>query len=438
MTPKRYSHLAMTLHWLIALALIFQMALGWSLEDIPKGPALFTAFQLHKSVGITILLLSLVRLALRFTLRRPAPLPDARWAHRLASGVHALLYVVMIAGPITGWILVSTAKVKVPTLIFGVLPWPHLPVGPAWHEGAEGAHGLLAAIGFFLILGHILGALRHQFLRGDDILARMLPVAERNQRQAAIGAAAAIALLGLAFAYGRAGGGEAATGPETGNIAQENALDSAVNAEVGDGANADLNTAENAADNAVDNAAEAANVAEGNSAANAVAAMPLSGWTVASGGKLGFTANWTGTAIDGSFSRWTSQIRFSPDALAGSSIKVTIDLASARTGDSQRDEMLQGSDFFNTGATPSAVFQSSSITHQGGDRYQAKGTLALAGQSRPVTLAFTLKIAGDTATVRGSTALQRTAFGVGKGEWAATDQIADRVAVSFAFTARRD
>src|SRR3546814_18586852 len=81
----------------------------------------------------------------------------------------------MICAPLTGWALVSTAKVKVPTLIFGLIPLPHLPLPMHGHELAEGAHGLLAWIGVALFLLHVAGALRHHILLRDGLIWRMMP-----------------------------------------------------------------------------------------------------------------------------------------------------------------------------------------------------------------------------------------------------------------------
>ena len=167
------------------------------------------------------------------------------------------------------------------------------------------------------------------------------------------------------------------------------------------------------------------------------ASQPLADWNITPGGRLGFTAQWNGDAVNGSFGRWIGKIRFSPDDLPNSTIRAEVDLASANTSDSQRDDMLQGSDFFNAAAHPKAVFNAASMRHSGGNRYRASGSLSMHGTSRPVSLDFTLDIKDDVARVSGSTRLNRTSFGVGSGEWAATDQIADGVAVNFAFSARK-
>src|SRR5690606_11732729 len=100
----RMSGAAIFLHWLLAALLLFQLSLAWRMETLANVPQ-FIAFQLRKSVGIAILLLSLARLGIRLAVPRPAPVPASPALSFLASATHVLLYFVMIAGPITGWIV---------------------------------------------------------------------------------------------------------------------------------------------------------------------------------------------------------------------------------------------------------------------------------------------------------------------------------------------
>jgi polyisoprenoid-binding protein YceI/cytochrome b561 len=415
MQAQRYSYTAITLHWILALLLAFQIALGQTLEG-HNTTELFMRYQLHKSVGILILLLSLARLAARLVTPRPPASEGPAWTRALATIVHWLFYLVLILGPITGWLIVSTAKIQVPTLLFGVIPLPHLPVGHGWHEPAETIHGAMARLAIALFALHIVGALRHQWLLGKPELQRMIPFARGKAVWAAIGA---LALVIGAFAVGKL------VSPDRSRPAAEKAIAPPATA--------------SAAPAAPAAAAEAAETppADATETTPEDAAQPLADWTVASGGRLGFTARWNGEAIDGRFSRWRSAIRFSPDELAKSTISVTVDLASANTGDGQRDDSLKSSDFFDTGAHPNAVFTARDIRHVGGDRYEARGTLDLRGVSKPATLRFTLRIDGDKARVTGTARIDRTAFGVGQGEWAATDAIAAGVDVAFSFTATR-
>lgn len=416
MPTQRYSYTAITLHWLIALLLAFQIALGWALEG-NNSPELFARYQLHKSIGITILLLSLGRLAIRLFAPHPPASDGPVWTRTLASVVHWLFYAVMILGPITGWLVVSTARIQVPTVLYGLIPWPHLPVGRGLHEPAETIHGAMAwlAIGLFAL--HIAGALRHQWLLGKPELQRMIPFARGKAAGAAIGA------LALVLAAFLAGG---MVYPDAERTTAKNSTALPVPALATPAAPAASATKE-----------DGSATVEAPGAAPADTGQPLANWTVASGGRLGFTARWNGEAVDGRFDRWRAAIRFSPDELARSQIRVTVDLASADTGDGQRDDSLKGSDFFDTGAHPSAVFTARDVRHLGGDRYEARGTLDLRGVGKPATVRFTLRIDGDRARVAGTARIDRTAFGVGQGEWAATDAIAASVDIAFSFTATR-
>ncbi len=201
MDQKRYSLFAIALHWLIAAALAFQLGLGEALEHMPRGKGLFDTMQFHKAVGITILLLSLARLAVRFARKRPPPMLDRGWAMRLASITHWGFYAFMILGPLTGWLAASTGRISVSTDLFGIATWPNFPAVAgleaatrhSLHEFSEVAHGVIAKIGLLLLLLHVVGALRHQWLLRESTVERMLPGSRILSRGAA--SALIVALL---------------------------------------------------------------------------------------------------------------------------------------------------------------------------------------------------------------------------------------------------
>jgi cytochrome b561/polyisoprenoid-binding protein YceI len=412
MTISRYSKTAMVLHWGLALALLFQIGLGWQFETLERGPNMFALYQLHKSVGIAILILSLARLAIRIARPRPQPMADTAWSRLIASIVHGGFYLVLIGGPLTGWLLVSSAKVKVPTLLFGYLPLPHLPVGPSAHAPAETLHAQLAWLAIVLLLLHVAGALRHQFFKDEDLLQRMLPLKLERKLTAAIATVTVVAGLGVAYASGTTLS-LADAKPAAPSIVPSPAP------EVASTVRAQPEAEETPEEVKEPDAAE-----------------PVKNWRVSKGGRLAFTVDWNGTPINGTFGRWSSSIRFSPDDLGNSNVQVTVDLGSASTADSQRDEMLLGESFLNVTAHPKAVFSSSEIQLVRGDNYRARGTLKLHGETHPVTLNFKLKIDGATAKVNGTSKLRRTQFGVGSGEWSATGEVADTVAIAFDFSAQ--
>ena len=179
----RYATVAIVLHWTIAALILLQVVLAGRMEG--RSAEAFAIVQLHKSVGITVLLLSLARLAWRLA-RPPPPEPAALapWERRLSTAVHWAFYGVMIGMPVTGWIMVSTSRYVVPTLLFGVVPWPHIPglaeIAPAarhvWNEAGEISHELIVKGFYALIALHVAGALKHQFARNDaPVLQRMAP-----------------------------------------------------------------------------------------------------------------------------------------------------------------------------------------------------------------------------------------------------------------------
>ena len=183
---SRYSAVAMAFHWVIAALIITNVALAWTADELPRSTAA-GLMAWHKTFGVTILLLSLGRLAWRLTHRPPPFSPHLKpWERWLAHTVHWAFYVLMIGLPLTGWALVSASPlIKVyPIDMYGLVHWPA--IGPlanlppdqmkAAHETWEEVHHLLAKVMIYgLIPLHILGALKHQFLDKDNELGRMIP-----------------------------------------------------------------------------------------------------------------------------------------------------------------------------------------------------------------------------------------------------------------------
>ena len=170
----------------------------------------------------------------------------------------------------------------------------------------------------------------------------------------------------------------------------------------------------------------------------ASASASASGWAVNYGAsRLAFAASMNGQAIDGAFRRWQAQVRFDPRNLAASEVKVVVDTGSAATGDASRDQALPTDDWFAARAFPRATFTSQRFVSLGGDRYQAIGTLAIRGVSRPVTLPFRLTITGAKAHAEGVVPIDRTAFGVGQNQWKGTEAVAARVDVRVSIDAQK-
>ena len=169
---------------------------------------------------------------------------------------------------------------------------------------------------------------------------------------------------------------------------------------------------------------------------SALAAPPL--WKVdKAASSLGFASSMAGERFTGQFRRWDADIRFDPAQLAASSVTATIDVASVTTANADRDQALPTPTFFNAPAFPRATFVAKGFTATGPGRYQTTGVLTLRGVAKPLTLPFTLAATGTQARMTSVVAINRLAFGVGQGEWKATDAIPAAVTINIALTARR-
>jgi cytochrome b561 len=171
--PGRYTGVAIALHWTVAALLVAQVAWGWWMQEIPKQPVgpRVDAFNLHKSVGVAILALMLVRLGWRLG-HPPPPLALPAWEARLARAVHALLYVALVVQPLTGYL--GSVFSGYPVKLFGL-------VMPAWGWKDEGIKELMSAahlansfVLVALVALHVAGAVKHAW-DGSGVMRRMLP-----------------------------------------------------------------------------------------------------------------------------------------------------------------------------------------------------------------------------------------------------------------------
>ncbi|WP_082755058.1 cytochrome b [Variovorax sp. PAMC 28711] len=185
MIPDRYTKTAILLHWVIAALMILNIVLILTVEQFPDEwvrPVVDT----HKSIGITVLGLVIVRLLWRATHKPPAmPGSYGRLERFAAHAAHGVLYLLMILLPLSGWMHDSAWKDAAthPMQLFGLVPWPRIgwimAIEPATKEMLHDAFGALhtwAGYVLYVIFAlHVLGALKHQFLDGEKELQRMLP-----------------------------------------------------------------------------------------------------------------------------------------------------------------------------------------------------------------------------------------------------------------------
>ena len=176
-SASRYHPVSVLLHWVLGLALIGLFAVGLYMTDLPFSPQRLKLYNWHKWAGVTLLALSALRLVWRLT-HRPPPLPPAveaampRWQKLAHHATHHGLYLLFFAVPLLGWAYSSAAGV--PIVLFGVLPLPDfVPVSEELAGLIKPLHKWSAFAMMALVLLHVAGALKHQLIDRDGLLARM-------------------------------------------------------------------------------------------------------------------------------------------------------------------------------------------------------------------------------------------------------------------------
>lgn len=390
--PSRYGAAARYLHWVVAGLILVQFVLAdWaeSAEDAGRDLQTLALLAHHKSVGMTVLMLATIRLLWRW--RHPAPpLPASmpRWQTRAAHAGHGLLYGLLFAMPITGWLMSSASAYSVSW--FNLFTFPDLIGGdPARKETFESVHEALATVLYYVALGHIAIALWHQVVTRDGVLLRMAtpgPVA------AAIG----LAVVGLTLVgttLNRPGAVTDAV-PETASPA-----------------------------------AEAADPGTGDADAQSDAADAGPAWQIDYGrSHIRFSAKQAGASFEGRFAAWRGDIRFDPANLPASRAAVTIDLSSVETGDDERDQTLGQPAWFGD---RSARFRAGRFEALGDGRFRTTdATLDFGSGAHPVTLTFGVERRDGRWVLDGTATLDRLALNVGTGEWRDTTWVGQFVDVA--------
>ncbi|WP_299840429.1 cytochrome b/b6 domain-containing protein [uncultured Paracoccus sp.] len=389
-TSRGYGRVARGFHWLMAVLIVVAIGLGLYTTSLPAASdgdiaRLFGVFSIHKTLGVTLLALALLRLGWSLTQPRPAPLhPERRTETLLAATVHWALYGGMILMPLSGLLRHASAPGD-----FARILWPfgqRLPGLPV-DQTVSAAFSAMHRTGWLLLAGlivlHVAGVLKHRLIDRDATLARMtgrgdLPEPPAGPRLPGFVApllALAIWSAAITFAVTRA--------PE---------------------ATAPMPTATAPA-----------------SAAN---------WQIEKG-TLRLSVLQGSSPVSGSFAAWTAAIAYDAPSRTGH-VEVSIPLDSLFLGAITKAALGPG--FLMAEAHPRAIFEAD-ILPEGTD-HVARGTLQLAGAEVPVALPFALTITGDTATMTGQTVLDRRDFGIGAG-YADEGTVGFRVTVDVALTAKR-
>lgn len=176
----RWGSVSQAFHWISVLLLVAIATIGLTMEDLPNTPDKIRVYALHKSLGLTLLAVVVLRLLWRWTRPVPADVPGlSPWVRRAAAGVHGGLYAMMLAMPLTGWLLNSAEGFPLQWFTLFNLP-PLAAESEALADFAEDLHENGFWILVALAAGHVLAALYHHFFLGDGTLHRMLPGRRRT------------------------------------------------------------------------------------------------------------------------------------------------------------------------------------------------------------------------------------------------------------------
>lgn len=376
-TATSYGSVARTLHWLTALLILSAIPLGWFANQMPYGTGAELAakaqlFSIHKTTGVAAFAVALIRILWAFSQTRPEPVhPDRTWETRAAELVHWALYLSLVIVPLSGWVHHAATDGFAPILWPFGQDLPGVATSEQVAQTAAAMHWVFTKVLVASILLHIAGALKHAFIDKDATLARMTrgahaparPSGARHARAPAV-AALAIYAAGAGLAWSMAGTDSTAPAAATEQTAEEPAATPA----------------------------------------------PTGNWQVTEG-TLGFAINQMGSTVQGSFATWTADITFDETATGGShgTVTVTIDTTSLTLG--SITDQAKAADFFDVATHPTATFTAAILPATTG--YLADGTLSLRGVTAPLQLPFDLTITGDTATMTGTTPIDRRTFGMG-------------------------
>lgn len=359
-TTRSYGSVARSLHWLTALIILTNIALGLWAERIPLDQMALKVqvFSLHKTLGLAALIVALARIGWAFAEVRPAPVhPERRLETLLAEAVHWTLYGAMVLVPVTGWIEHAASEGYAPILWPLGQGLPLVPKSPALAMTMAQVHHVFA----FLLIGsvvlHVAGAVKHAVIDRDGVLGRMtrgLPAGEGIVARHLMPALVALMVFsaGAAFAV--------VTRPQ-------------------------------------------------DAAPTARLEQAASDWQVTQG-DLGFAVRQMGSTVTGGFSDWTAAITFDPETGTGD-VRVTINMDSVTIG--TVTDQAKGAEFFDVATNPTAVFEGT--IRPDGDAFVAEGPLTLRGQQMPVILPFALTITDGVAQMQGQAAMDRRDWQVGAG-----------------------
>jgi len=384
---QSYSSVSRFFHWLIAGLIITQFILAelaeWA-DDNNQAVQQLALLANHKSIGMTIVILAVLRLVWRM-FNTPPPLPNsmALWQQRASAVAHWLMYGLIFAIPISGWLMSSASAYSVSwfnLFVFPDLVAPSEGLADLLHE----THEVLAKLLLVVVLVHIAAALKHHFVDKDGVLRRMASASGWLLLLASI-------VIGVGV-FGR--------------VSSDSKEEKSQVTDLGDAAPGKIST------------------------------LPV--WNIDyQNSVIRFSGDQAGAPFTGVWQQWEATIQFDADHLDMSRFDVIIEAASVFSNDDERDQTIVDPDFFDVERHPKARFVAAQFTARQDGSFDTNGRLTMKGVTNLATLNFRVtNNDDDTITLTGLSTLDRFAWNIGMGDWTDTTWVGQDVKVEVRVVAK--
>ena len=387
----QYSQIAQWLHWLIAGLIIAQFILANLAERADHNDKVVQQLALlanHKSIGMTILLLAMIRLVWRF-LNPPPDLPKSMpvWQLSASAWTHRMMYVLLFFIPVSGWLMSSATAYSVSW--FNLFAFPDL---VAADKGLAGilreAHQISTKLLFIIVVLHVLAAFKHHYIDKDEILLRM---ANKTNWLIFFASAVLVTVL-LGQPVSKAKQATSVALPSTASI---------------------------------DNSEQS----------RPSKLSDLQAWNIDyQNSHIKFSGDQAGAPFEGSWQGWQAEIKFDAERLQDSFFDVTIEVASVFSDDQERDQTIVDPDFFDLASHAQVRFTAEEFVLNQDGRYETQGQLTMKGLTKAAKFVFTIKELDGQQVLIGESKLDRLAWNIGMGDWTDTTWVGQEVGVNVRVT----
>ena len=384
-----YTGVARSLHWLIAGLIVAQYIIAELAERAEHSESVVQQLGLlanHKSIGMTIFALVILRLVWR-VFNKPPELPNSMpmWQRRASSLAHVALYGFLLVMPLSGWLMSSATSYSVSW--FNLFVFPDLIAANEVNaQRLEQIHHWCGEALFVLAMVHIIAALKHHFIDRDDVLNRM---ATRGGWVVLV-----LTILLVVSLFGRVSISQKSPTTKTSSVS-----------------NVSQTVPQGPSDGKINNSN-----------------LPI--WNIDyQNSYIEFSGEQAGAPFAGRWQRWQAQIQFDAQQLAGGRFVVEIEPASVFSDDDERDNYIRDPDFFDVRNHRLASFTADKFSQSESANFIAHGQLTMKNISHPLALRFTIKKQQGSTVLEGQSVIDRLQWNIGMGDWTDTSWIGQEVLV---------